>query len=175
MSPPRRNRRSSARAPAKVPIRTVGVTRVGAALLAATLASGCAAQRILDITSTPPGALILLDDRIVGETPYRAEFDAYGTRRITLYKTGYRTRSRLIELRPKWYARFPFDVVSEVLIPIGWRDEHPFHVTLDAESGSVTEPDLRDVLERANELRLATPDGPRPEGSREKPDESSDP
>lgn len=172
---PRRHRRSSARAPANAPIRSVRGLRFAAALLACTLASGCAAQRILDITSTPPGALILLDDRIVGETPYRSHFDAYGTRRITLYKTGYRTRSRLIELRPKWYARFPLDFLSEVLFPVGWRDEHPFHLTLDAESGSVTEPDLRAVLERANELRLATPDGPPRAESRRDSDDSSDP
>jgi hypothetical protein len=129
---------------------------------AAALGTGCAAQRELIITSNPPGALIRLDDTVVGTTPYTMHFDAYGTRRITLYREGYRTASRVVAIDPPWYAYFPIDVVSEVLLPFGWRDSHPQSFELEPESGQVTRPDLNAVLLRAESLRLAEPTGPRP-------------
>ena len=138
----------------------IGASRLSLALGLA-VCSSCAAQRELRISSDPPGALVLLDDQVVGSTPYSLSFEAYGTRRVTLYLNGYRTSSRLVELIPPWYARFPIDLFSEVLIPVGWKDTHVADFTLEAESGEVTEPDLRAVLERAENLRRATPEGPR--------------
>jgi hypothetical protein len=133
-------------------------------LLAAGLvsaASGCAAQRELVITSDPPGALVRIDDQVVGLTPYTGSFVAYGTRRITLYREAYRTYSEKIPIEAPWYARFPFDVFSEVLLPFGWRDRHTVTVELEHESGEVTRSEVERVLERAEELRLAGPEGPR--------------
>jgi hypothetical protein len=122
----------------------------------------CAARRELVITSDPPGALVRLDDTVVGTTPYSTRFDAYGSRRITLYHPGYRTVSVVEKIKPPWYGRFPFDVVSEVLLPVGWRDRHERDFKLVAESGTLTRPDLDPVLKRAQALRLAEPTGPRP-------------
>jgi hypothetical protein len=133
---------------------------LGAGLALFSCAS-CAAQRILNISSEPAGALVLLDDQVVGTTPYQLAFEAYGTRRVTLYHAGYRTSSRVVELVPPWYARFPIDLISEVLIPVGWKDIHTEDFQLEPESGEVTEPDLQAVLERAESLRRATPEGPR--------------
>jgi hypothetical protein len=130
-------------------------------LLLALLAS-CAAERTLVITSDPPGALVRLDDTIVGTTPYTQRFDDYGTRRITLYREGYRTTSKRILIEGPWYAQFPLDLISEVLLPFGWKDRHAEHITLEPESGAVSAPDLNEVLERAEALRLAEPTGPRP-------------
>ena len=128
----------------------------------ALLAAGCAAERELLIVSDPPGALVRLDDEAVGLTPYKEEFQAYGTRRVTLYRPGYRTSSKRVVLDPPWYARFPIDIFSEVLLPFGWEDHHRVHVVLEPESGEVTLPALERVLERAERLRLAGPEGPRP-------------
>jgi hypothetical protein len=124
--------------------------------------ASCAAERTLFIDSNPPGALVRLDDTIVGTTPYQQNFDSYGTRRVTLYREGYRTASQLIVLQPKWFARFPLDLISEVLLPFGWKDPHEVKIDLEPESGSVTSPDLDAVLRRAEGLRLAEPTGPRP-------------
>jgi hypothetical protein len=125
------------------------------------MTSGCAAKRELVINSDPPGALVRLDDRVVGTTPYTTRFDAYGTRRITLYHLGYRSLSEVEEIDPPWYGVFPLDVISEVLIPVGWRDRHEFNFHMTPESGTVTAPDLEQVLDRAETLRLAEPTGPR--------------
>jgi hypothetical protein len=122
--------------------------------------ASCAAQRTLTVESDPPGATLRIDDRIVGPTPYTEPFSDYGTRRITLYKAGYHSRSQVVQLSPPWYAAFPLDIFSEVLFPVGWKDPHVFKLDLEAVKGDVTAPDLNTVLERAQALRLAGPDGP---------------
>lgn len=124
--------------------------------------SACATQRKLVVTSTPPGALLRLDDTIVGSTPYEIAYDAYGTRRITLYKQGYATASQQVVLEAPWYLTFPIDLVTEVLLPIGWKDIRSVEVAMERDAGPVTRPDLAAVLQRAESLRLAEPSGPRP-------------
>lgn len=135
--------------------------RVVAFILCAALA-GCAAQRELTIDSTPQGALVRLDDMVVGVTPFKTSFEAYGTRRVTLYLDGYRSQSRLVEIKPPWYAHFPLDVISEVLLPFGWLDRHEVALELVAEDSALSMPDIDPVLQRAESLRLAEPTGPRP-------------
>jgi hypothetical protein len=130
------------------------------ALLFAGLAGSCAVHRELVVLSDPPGAAVRLDQKIVGQTPYRTEFDAFGTRRVTLYREGYRAWSEQVKLVEPWYARFPLDFFSEVLLPIGWHYRKVVRVSLEPESGAVTQPDLDKVLERAEELRKAGPEGP---------------
>jgi len=126
------------------------------------LLAGCATRRELFIDSVPQGALVRLDDTVVGTTPFQTRFEAYGTRRVTLYLDGYRSQTKLVDVKPPWYGRFPLDIVSEVLLPFGWRDRHPVMMELVQEGGTVTQPDLDKVLERAQSLRLAEPTGPRP-------------
>ncbi|MCY2960406.1 MAG: PEGA domain-containing protein [Planctomycetota bacterium] len=123
---------------------------------------GCATERKLIVTSTPPGALVRLDDTIVGSTPYEIAFDAYGTRRITLYKQGYATTSRQVVIDAPWYLIFPIDIVTEVLLPFGWKDIRRIEIPMAQDVGPVTRPDLAAVLQRAESLRLAEPSGPRP-------------
>ena len=122
--------------------------------------AGCAAQRILTVESDPPGATLRIDDRVVGTTKYDEPFSDYGTRRITLYKAGYHSRSEVVTITPPWYARFPLDIFSEIVFPFGWKDPHSYKLKLEPVKGEVTEPDLTPVLERAQALRLAGPDGP---------------
>lgn len=136
--------------------------RSSAAVIAASCAlCACAAERKIVVTSEPAGALVRLDGDIVGTTPFEARFDAYGTRRITLYKDGYRTGSRIEVIEPPWYAAFPIDFFTEVLVPIGWKDIRPVHLKLEPVTGEITAPDVEAVIERARALRMAEPTGPR--------------
>jgi hypothetical protein len=130
--------------------------------------TSCAAKRELVVLSDPPGAIVRLDERIVGMTPYHHPFEEYGSRRLTLYRTGYRTLSELVKLKPPWYAYFPLDYISEVLIPIGWHDTHEFRFTLEPDTTPMVEPDVTPVLERAERLRRAGPEGPEPPKSKPK-------
>jgi hypothetical protein len=140
------------------------------ALAAACLA--CAAQRTLVIDSLPQGAEVRLDNQRLGTTPVEHEFLHYGARRITVFREGYRLHSERRELRPPWYGRFPIDFVSEVLLPFGWRDRKIFVYVLEPERGEVEEPDLAPVLQRAERLRRAGPEGPLPEPPPVRPEES---
>ena len=121
----------------------------------------CAPRRTLTVRSEPGGALVRLDDQAIGPTTQRIPFYHYGVRRVTLYKDGYRTHSERIELKPAWYQRFPVDLVSEVLLPIGLRDRRELSVELQEGERVMALPTLQSVFERADILRRAGPEGPR--------------
>jgi len=129
-------------------------------LTLALLVTGCRAERYLQITSTPPGAEVRLDDEAVGVTPVRVPFEHYGTRRLTFYLPGYRTSSRVIRVRAPWYARFPVDLLTEVILPLGLDDRRKVHQDLVHGEEVMSLPSLRSVIERANALRNAGPEGP---------------
>ena len=71
------------------------VSRLLLALLLSTGLTSCAVRRELTIRSNPPGALVRVDDELVGLTPLTFRFQDYGSRLVTFYKEGYRTRSTL--------------------------------------------------------------------------------
>ncbi|WP_419191808.1 PEGA domain-containing protein [Engelhardtia mirabilis] len=125
------------------------------------LLAGCRVQRTLTITSEPPGAEVRIDDELVGNTPMVLPFVHYGTRRFTFYLDGYLTLSTVEKIEPPWYGRFPIDLFTEVLPPLGIDDDHPIHARLVSGEESRTLPALRSVLERAEILRRAGPAGPR--------------
>lgn len=127
----------------------------------ALLGAGCRAHRTLEVRTDPPGALVVVDQDVLGASPVEVEFWHYGVRRVTVSKPGYRTISQVVEVVPPWYARFPLDIVSEVLLPVGWRDHHEVALTLRPGLDEVTTPDIRSVLDRAEVLRRAGPEGPR--------------
>ena len=136
--------------------------RIAATFAALAVCLGCRADRVLLLDSDPPGAQILLDGRDIGTTPLEYSFDHYGTRRVTLIMDGFLSHSEVLVMRPPWYGRFPFDLVSEILVPFGWRDEHALRVELEQGRSTIDEPDLESVLRRADTLRTAGPEGPRP-------------
>ncbi len=138
------------------PLRSVRVAIVCAALTA------CQAERALRITSVPSQAEVRLDGVRVGTTPCEVPFEHYGIRRLTLYMPGYATYSRVLEIEPPWYGQFPVDIVTEVLVPIGWSDIQKVHVQLVKGQPVLLEPDLPSVFQRADELRHAGPAGPDP-------------
>jgi hypothetical protein len=131
-----------------------------ALLLTGVLGAGCAAERTLRVTSDPEGSEVWLDGELCGLTPLDVHFTHYGTRRILLLKEGYGTASLRVELQPPWYARFPVDLVSEVLVPVGWKDHHSVHAVLVQGEDRLSMPTLRSVLDRAEALRRAGPEGP---------------
>jgi hypothetical protein len=127
----------------------------------ALLALGCRAPRTIEVVTHPPGALVVLDQKVLGISPVEIEFWHYGARRVTVSKEGYRTQSREVEVVPPWYGRFPLDIVSEVFLPVGWTDHHVIEMDLVPGLDAITAPDIRSVLDRAEVLRRAGPEGPR--------------
>jgi hypothetical protein len=137
------------------------VPRATTFLAAVVLGGACKAHRYLELTTTPPGADVRVDDEHVGQTPLEVPFEHYGTRRVTFYLSGYRTVSKQLELAPRWYARFPLDLVTEVILPLGLRDRRRYHEDLVPGEEVLSLPSLRSVIERAGVLREGGPEGPR--------------
>jgi hypothetical protein len=120
----------------------------------------CQADKRLWIESDPPGAAVRLDHVLVGTTPYEMEFVHYGTHRLDVDLVGYEPYSRELLVPAPWYARFPIDIVTEVLLPIGWKDHKVAQVTLVPIEGQMGPERLERIRARAESFRHATEDGP---------------
>jgi hypothetical protein len=127
--------------------------------LAGTLGA-CRAERHLVFESTPPGAQVVLDGEIIGRTPFDLRFESYGTRHVRMSHPGYRSYKGELEVETPWYSIFPLDLISEILLPLGWEDIHRLQVTLEPMTGRVSDPDFHGVLQRAEQLRRGGPAGP---------------
>ncbi|HID76522.1 MAG TPA: PEGA domain-containing protein [Planctomycetaceae bacterium] len=80
----------------------------------------------MTIRTTPPGALVYVDDYEIGTTPVSANFTYYGPRKIRLVKDGYETRTILQPVPPPWYQVPPLDFITENLVPGEIRDHRVF-------------------------------------------------
>ncbi len=85
--------------------------------LAAGLAVGGCVERKLTINTEPQGALVMLNDEEIGESPTTVNFEWYGDYNIRISKEGYETLSTHRELKGPWYDGFPFDFFAQVVNP----------------------------------------------------------
>lgn len=108
---------------------------------------GCA-QRTLNITSDPPGALVYLNGQEVGRTPMRYDFKWYGDYEVTLRRQGYETLKTHRKLSPPLHEIPPIDLVSEML---GARDVRQWSFTLTAADPAAADP--RTLINRAESLK----------------------
>jgi len=119
---------------------------------------GCV-LRSLTIDSQPPGAMVYLDDELIGETPVTTTFTYYGTRKITLEKVdaeGRLTYERKIiyeKIKPPFYQILPLDFFSELVIPAKLKDEHYFVYQLDPLKEVSKAERQEEVMRNAEELR----------------------
>jgi hypothetical protein len=95
--------------------------------LLALLSGGCV-QRIIAINSTPPGALVYLNDLEVGRTPMTKEFLWYGDYDVTLRRDGYQTLKTHAAVPAPWWQFIPLDLFTEAL-PL--TDVHTFSFAME--------------------------------------------
>ena len=132
-----------------------------AAALLPLAAVGCV-DRIISIRSEPSGAEVWLDGERKGTTPHDEHYAYYGTRELVLIKPGYRTNRQTLPLDSPWWQIFPFDFVTDVVIPFTLTDRVEVHVVLEKEL-SIQEA-AKEALQHAEEARQkasARPDDPR--------------
>lgn len=115
---------------------------------AASLPSGCVRRR-LTVRTTPPGAVVSVDNQTIGTSPAASTFTYYGTREIRVEKDGFRTETVKRRINPPWYQAPGLDFITETLWPWEIRDERIIDVQLVPE---VIEP-TEEVLQRADQLR----------------------
>ena len=126
---------------------TIRTAAVGL-ILFALLTTGCVRRR-LTVRTTPPGAVVAVDNQVIGTTPAASSFVYYGTREIRIEKDGYRTETLKRRLNPPWYELPGLDFVAETLWPWEIRDERVIDVELVPKQ---IEP-MEQVVQRADQLR----------------------
>ncbi|HPF15411.1 MAG TPA: PEGA domain-containing protein, partial [Planctomycetota bacterium] len=109
------------------------------------------------VTSEPSGALVRLDEDVIGTTPLAYEFENFGRRRLSLYLPGYQTYSEPLHLKTPWHATFPIDVITEVLLPLGLRYKKEVNVVLLPDDGERVLETLGSFVKRAEALREGLP------------------
>jgi hypothetical protein len=110
------------------------------------LAAGCA-QRTVDITSEPSGALVYLNGEEVGRTPMRYDFMWYSDYDVALRKDGYETLKTHQKINPPLLFIPPLDLVGEL---IGARDHRHWHFAMEP-AGSET--DSAGLINRGQALK----------------------
>ncbi len=80
------------------------------------LTSGCI-ERELKINTAPQGAMVELNDEMIGQSPVTVSFNWYGDYYVRLTKDGYETLNTHKNLKAPWYDHFPFDFFVGVLWP----------------------------------------------------------
>jgi hypothetical protein len=105
-------------------------------LLALSLLAGCA-QRTVDITSEPSGALVYLNGEEIGRTPLRYDFTWYSDYDVILRKDGYETLKTHHKTDPPLLFIPPLDLIGEL---IGARDHRHWHFTMQPANLAATNP-----------------------------------
>ena len=86
-------------------------------LLVGSLAIGGCVERELTINTEPQGALVILNDEEIGESPTTVNFEWYGDYNIRISKEGYETLSTHRELKAPLHDQFPFDFFAQIVNP----------------------------------------------------------
>ncbi len=110
--------------------------------------SGCVRRR-LTVRTSPPGAVVSVDNQTIGTSPAASSFVYYGTREIRIEKDGYRTETLRRRLNPPWYQTPPLDFITETLWPWEIRDERVIDVELVPKQIA----SMEEVVGRADALR----------------------
>jgi len=82
--------------------------------LAAMCLTGCI-QRTITIESTPPGALVHLNDTEVGRTPVTVPFKFYGVYDVRLQRDGYQTLTTSKKAEGPWWEAPGPDLIAEAM------------------------------------------------------------
>jgi hypothetical protein len=110
--------------------------------------TGCVERRYV-VTSDPPGAVVMVNNRPLGQTPVDGRFDWYGTYEFTLVADGYETLRVRQPIRPPVWQYFPLDFFVENLWPFHVEDVRRFHYQMQP----LCQPNTRQLLDQAEGLR----------------------
>ncbi|XZE54456.1 PEGA domain-containing protein [Planctomycetaceae bacterium SH139] len=110
--------------------------------------TGCVRRRLL-VRTNPPGALVSVDNQVIGTSPAASSFTYYGTRDFRVELDGYRTETIRRQLRPPWYELPPLDFIVETLWPFEIRDERIIDIELVPQELAPVDT----ILTRAESLR----------------------
>ena len=110
--------------------------------------AGCVSRR-MTFVSNPPGAMVVLDGKEIGYSPASTDFIWYGTRRVTMIKDGFETRTEFVTVTTPFYQWPIIDFFTDNFSPHRITDRRAFEFDLKPKQ-IVPEEELRD---RASKLR----------------------
>jgi len=108
---------------------------------------GCVERR-LTINTEPQGALVILNDEEIGESPVTVPFNWYGDYWVRISKQGYETLDTHRELKSPWYDHFPFDFLA-MLNPTRTIDSYEWTFELSPKE----EISREELIQKAEELK----------------------
>lgn len=135
-------------------MRCWSVSTVLTLALIAVVLTGCV-RRTITITSTPPGALVYLNDTEVGRTPVEVEFLYYGEYDVRLVREGYTPLVTSSHAKAPWWDTIGLDLIAEA-VPGEPHAKIEWHYEMTPETFETAQ-----ILERADDLRDRL--GPPPE------------
>lgn len=118
-------------------------------LLSLSSFTGCVQRRLI-IRSQPEGAIVTIDNRLIGRTPLSTEYTYSGGRELKLELDGYKTVKVQERIDPTWYETFPISLVTENFAGREIRDER----VLDFQMEPKVQVPENQLLDRANDLRF---------------------
>ena len=120
----------------------------GVSLIAVVILSGCV-ERKLTINTRPQGALVVLNDEEIGQSPVTVPFEWYGDYCVRISKEGYETLNTHRRLKGPWYDRFPFDFFAQLIIPNRIVDSYEWTFELEEKQQISRE----ELIKNAKELK----------------------
>jgi len=120
-------------------------------LIASLFLGGCVERR-LTINTEPQGALVILNDEEIGESPVTVNFNWYGDYWVRIRKEGYETLDTHRELKGPWYDDFPFDFFAQLLNPERIVDSYEWTFELAPQKYPTREKLIQDAEELKNQL-----------------------
>ncbi len=119
-------------------------------LIGAVIFGGCV-ERQLTINTQPQGAIVVLNDEEIGESPVTVSFNWYGDYCVRISKQGYETLNTHRKLKGPWYDKFPFDFFA-MLNPERTVDSYEWTFELAPKEQPSREELIRDAEELKREL-----------------------
>jgi hypothetical protein len=120
----------------------------GVGLIAAIVLSGCVERR-LTINTRPEGAIVVLNDEEIGQSPVTVSFEWYGDYCVRISKEGYETLDTHRELKGPWYDKFPFDFFAQLVSPKRIVDSYEWTFELEEKQ----EISREELIKNAQELK----------------------
>ncbi len=117
-------------------------------LIAIIILSGCVERR-LTINTAPQGALVVLNDEEIGESPVTVSFNWYGDYNVRISKAGFETLKTHRKLQGPWYDKFPFDFFAQILNPKKILDSYEWMFELAPKE----QPTRDELIENAENLK----------------------
>ncbi len=117
--------------------------------------NGCV-ERLITVTTDPPGAIVWLNGEEVGATPVTTSFTWYGTYDVVIRKDGYETLKTAQDTPAPFYQWPGIDLVSECLLPFTITDHHQWEFELTTHA-PVESQELIDRAKSLQEETLAVP------------------